>query len=139
MAKKSRGQKPPRPAGGLIPEPAAPPNYDDETPKFCLHHISSHFDVHCLSPSRQAAFAKTLQKLASSTWKELLLAPRHGQGFEWIRVSQIRAPIPLRFHGEPRFMVFRYDGKLPMGGTRVRDVYHVLWIEPEFGQLYDHG
>lgn len=36
-------------------------------------------------------------------------------------------------------MVFRYDGKLHMAGVRVRDVYHVLWIEPEFNSLYDHG
>jgi hypothetical protein len=35
--------------------------------------------------------------------------------------------------------MFRYDGRLPMGGIRVRDIYHVLWIEPEFGRLYDHG
>ena len=26
-----------------------------------------------------------------------------------------------------------------MSGVRVGEVYHVLWIEPEFGKLYDHG
>jgi hypothetical protein len=36
-------------------------------------------------------------------------------------------------------MVFRYHGKLPMAGVRVRDVYHVLWIEPGFGQFYAHA
>ena len=36
-------------------------------------------------------------------------------------------------------MVLRYKGKLPMAGIRVQDVLHILWIEPHFGDLYDHG
>ena len=75
----------------------------------------------------------------SSSQPARLLAPRHGQGSELIPAGDIRAPIPARFEAEPKFMVFRYHGKLPMAGVRVDDVYHVLWIEPEFGRLYDHG
>jgi hypothetical protein len=114
-------------------------SHDHETPKFCLHFIAGDFDVHALAADQQAAFAKTLQKLSSSTWRDLKLAPRHGQGTELIPRDQIRAPIPAQFQDEPRFMVFRYHGKLPMAGVRVRDVYHVLWIEPGFGQLYAHA
>jgi len=44
-----------------------------------------------------------------------------------------------QFQDQDKFMVFRYYGKLPMAGVWVADVYHVLWIEPEFGKLYDHG
>lgn len=122
-----------------VADPAVPPDYNEETPKFCLHFLGNGFDVHALTAQRQAAFAKTLQKLASSRWKDLLTAPRHGLGTEHILAGQFKAPIPARFQGEPRFMVFRYDGKLPMAGVRVRDVYHVLWIEPEFNSLYYHG
>ena len=139
MAKpKNRGQRP-QPAQGRFPEPAAPPDYDDESPKFCLNFLRDGFDVRALSAAGQAAFARTLQKLASSKWKDLITAPRHGQGTELIPASQIKAPIPPRFQDQPKFMVFRYDGKLPMVGVRVRDVFHVLWIEPEFGRLYDHS
>lgn len=134
---RGRGQRPAR-SSGRVPEAPPPPNYDNETPKFCLHHICAGYDVHALEASQQASFAKTLQKLAASTWKDLLLAPRHGQGFEYIPAAQIKAPIPTRFQGESRFTVFRYQGRLPMGGTRIRDVYHVLWIERMFGELYDH-
>jgi len=70
--------------------------------------------------------------------KDAITAPRHGQGTEHIATSKIKAPIPPQFEGRERFMVFRYDGKLPMAGVRVREIYHVLWIEPEFGRLYDH-
>lgn len=135
---KNRGKRP-QPAKGGFPEPAAPPDYDDVSPKFCLNFLRDGFDVHALDPAGQAAFAKTLQKLASSKWKDLITAPRHGQGTELIPASQIKAPIPPQFQDQPKFMVFRYDGKLPMAGVRVRDVFHVLWIEPEFGRLYDHG
>ena len=31
-------------------------------------------------------------------------------------------------------MVFRYDGRLPMAGVRVHDVFHMLWIEPELNR-----
>jgi hypothetical protein len=135
---KDRGKRPARPAGTLR-EPPTPPNHDDESPKFCLHHVCSDFDVQALTAQGQAAFARTLQKLAHSRWKDLITAPRHGQGSEFIPRAQIKAPIPERFQDTPRFLVFRYNGKLPMAGARVNDVYHVLWIEPNFNQLYDHS
>ena len=33
-------------------------------------------------------------------------------------------------------MVFRYDGRLPMAGVRVHDVFHMLWIEPELNRRH---
>lgn len=114
-------------------------SHDGESPKFCLHFLRSDFDVHALDAEKQASFAKTLQKLASSTWADIKRAPRHGQGTELIPAWEFRAPIPPQFQDQDKFMVFRYHGKLPMAGVRVDDIYHVLWIEPEFGKLYNHG
>jgi hypothetical protein len=135
---KNRGNRPASSGDKLVP-PSEPVNHDEESPKFCLRFLQRDFDVNSLSPASQAAFAKTLQKLAASPWKQLKLADRHGQGTELIPREQIRASIPAQFEDQAKFMMFRYDGRLPMGGTRVRDIYHVLWIEPEFGRLYDHG
>lgn len=135
---KNRGRRPAS-ARGAFPQPETPPDYNSETPKFCLNFLRPGFDVHALDTAGQAAFARTLQKLASLRWVDLITAPRHGQGTEFIPRARIKAPIPPRFEGEDRFMVFRYHGLLPMGGVRIRDVYHVLWIESEFGYLYDHG
>jgi hypothetical protein len=137
MAKgRNRGQQPRR-AEGKVSEPP-PRNYDDETPKFCLHYLRPGFDVHALDHDGQAALARTMQKLSSLTWKQLLQAGRHGAGFELIPAGQIGAPILARFGDVARFMVFRYSGQRPMGGYRVGDVYHILWIEREFGELYHH-
>ena len=36
-------------------------------------------------------------------------------------------------------MVLRYDGFRPMAGVRTADTFHVIWIELEFGRLYDHA
>ena len=117
------------------------PSHDnnEEPPKFCLHFLRKDFDVHALNTDGQASFAKTLQKLSTSRWKELVLAQRHGQGTELIPREQIKATIPPQFADQDKFLVFRYHGKRPMAGVRTGPVFHVLWIEPEFGKLYDHS
>ncbi len=66
-------------------------------------------------------------------------SPWQRHGTELIPAREFKAPIPVQFQDEPKFMVFRYDGKLPMAGIRVHDLFHVLRIEPEFNRLYDHG
>jgi hypothetical protein len=135
---KNRGIRP-KASQSAFEVPAVRVNYDDESPKFCLRFLRDGFDVHALDARRQAAFAKTLQKLSASRWKDLVVAPRHGLGTELIPAGELKPAIPVQFQDETKFMVFRYDGNLPMAGARVRDVYHVLWIEPEFNRLYDHG
>ena len=139
MAARDRGRRPLAATGKLREPPESLPDFNEETPKFCLHHLHEGFDVQALGQDGQAALAKTLQKLSASRWKELVTLPRHGQGTEFVPAAQIKAPIPAKFRSESRFMVFRYHGLLPMAGTRVRDVYHILWIEREFNDLYNHG
>jgi hypothetical protein len=34
---------------------------------------------------------------------------------------------------------FRCSGRLPMAGVRSGDVFHIVWIEARFNELYDHG
>ncbi len=52
--------------------------------------------------------------------------------------DSITEKIPVRFQDVDRFLVFRYLGKLPMVGVRVRDVLHILWIAPDFRRIYQH-
>lgn len=124
---------------GQLRTPEEPPDYDEETPKFCLHHLDSEYDVNNLDQEKQAAFAATLQKLCSLRWKQIITAPRHGNGAEFMPKSSIKARIPAKFQDVDRFLVLRYHAKRPMVGTRVKDVFHVLWIEREFNELYSHG
>jgi hypothetical protein len=135
---KNRG-KPPAGSNRTLPQALPPRDFNDETPKFCLAHLVDEYGLGQLTVSQQAAFAKTLRKLAQFKWKELLTGPKHAHGCELLPAGKFKAKIPARFEGEDRFMVFRYCGKLPMAGVRVLDVFHILWIEREFGELYDHG
>lgn len=70
---KNRGNRP-KASPNAFEVPAVRVDYDDESPKFCLRFLRDGFDVHALEARRQAAFAKTLQKLASSRWKDLITA-----------------------------------------------------------------
>jgi hypothetical protein len=135
---KNRGKRPPG-SRVVYDTPPLPADNNHEPPKFCLHFLRKDYDVHALNADGQAAFAKTLQKLSASHWKDLILAQRHGQGSEFIPRKQIKAPIPPQFEDKDKFLVFRYHGNRPMAGVRIGDIFHVLWIEPEFGRLYDHS
>jgi hypothetical protein len=122
-----------------ITAPPPPPNYDKSTPKFCLRHLHSDHDVGCLDQEHRAGFAMSLQSRARMTWQEIRQASRHGLGTERIPRAQIHPPIPDDFQDQESFTVLRYHGLLPMVGTRSKDVFHILWIEAKFGDVYDHG
>jgi hypothetical protein len=137
--KGNRGNRPKFSSSAKLTQAPAPINYDEQTPKFCLRHLHRDFNVKALTADKQADFALALQLRATMTWREIIMAPKHGLGAEHIPKGQIRAPIPRGFEDADQFLVLRYSGKLPMAGVRVQDVFHILWIEPEFGRLYDHG
>ncbi len=126
-------------SGATFPQAADPINFEDEHPKFCFRYLQSDFDVKSLPPERQIDLILQLQNLAQLPWKQIKLSNRHAFGTEWIPAAQIKGSPPASFADEARFMMFRYSGKLPMGGLRVRDVFHVFWVEKEFGDLYSHG
>ncbi|WP_309074615.1 hypothetical protein [Paenarthrobacter sp.] len=107
--------------------------------KFCLNHMQSGFSVEDLSKEARAEFAMALFKRRGMTWTEIQQAPKHGLGSEKMPASSIRAAIPRVFGDVENFLVLRYSGLLPMAGVRVGDVYHIVWLEPQFGDLYDHG
>jgi len=47
--------------------------------------------------------------------------------------------MPRAFSDETKVMAFRYKDKLPMVGVRVDDVYHILAVERQYNELYNHG
>ncbi len=73
------------------------------------------------------------------TWADIKTAGRHKKGTELMPANKIKPSIPERFQDADKFLVFRYSGMLPMLGVRINDVFHVLWIESSYGQVYDHS
>ena len=117
-----------------------PPNYEESHPIFCLQHLHGEFSVKHSSMTKdaKAAFAEQLESLASLTWATIKRAPRHGLGFEKIPVDQLKMSLPAIFEDEEDVMVFRYHGKLPMAGVRREATLHLVALERQFGELYDH-
>jgi hypothetical protein len=95
--------------------------------------------VESLPKERRAAFALSLQKRAQLTWQQIMMADKYGLGTEKLPAASIKASIPAKYQDAKEFLVMRYDGFRPMAGVRSNDVFHVLWIENEFGDLYNHG
>jgi hypothetical protein len=97
------------------------------------------FDVAALDQAGRASFGMALHDRRAMTWTQIILSGRHGFGTEMIPTGQLKGPIPPAFRDEDKFLMLRYRGKLPMGGVRVADTFHIIWLEPQFGDLYDHG
>lgn len=118
-----------------------PPNWDKEHPVFCLRHVHRDHDLKNadFQIASKAAFAVRLQTLASMTWNDIRLADRHGYGSEKLPVDDLSISLPSSFEDEDHVTVLRYDGLLPMVGVRRQSTFHILAIERQFGELYDHG
>lgn len=140
MADKRRKSRP-VPRTQQLPVADASGSTDDEHPLFCLRYLHPDHAVKSagLDRKKRAAFAERLQELASQTWSQLRKSGRHSQGFEFVDAAQIRPTLHGAFADVDKVMVFRYAGLLPMVGVRNGRVYHVLAVEAQFGDVYDHG
>lgn len=134
-----QGGKPNRKAVNSLATPLAPEDNNTATPVFCLGFIQPSCDVKRLPESQQADFAVALQDKARFTWKELTLNRKHSHGVATLPRRAIKKQIPERFSDEDRFHVLRYTGNnRAMVGVRAGKVFHILWIEKTFGDVYDH-
>lgn len=137
MAGKSKG-KPQFSAKELPVEEVA--SSDKLRPIFCLEHIRVPHDVKNpdLTKDQRSAFAERLQELASLSWSQLKMSGRHKQGFELMDVNRLKFKMPSAFEDTAKVHVFRYSGKLPMVGVRSNATFHILAVERQFGDVYDH-
>ncbi len=123
----------------LRPSPSSPELPDHNPPVFSLRYLDrGRYGLSACQQREKAAFADTLHKLSQLTWQELRLSQRHGLGYETIARQALRVPIPQHITDEVRFIAFRFYGKAPMVGYRVKELFYVIWLDRDF-TLYDHG
>ncbi|PND52554.1 MULTISPECIES: hypothetical protein [Rhodococcus] len=91
-----------------------------------------------MSEQQCRSFLVKWEKRAKLTWTELQSHDKHGLGTEKLP-SRIIKPSPPEELAQDRYTVFRHDGNLPFVGFRAGDVFHVLWIETRYSDLYNHG
>lgn len=124
-----------------IPEESRISLVSDDTPLFCF----TYFDHEILKKNKQHntdlcfCFLERLQKLSNLGWKAIMTSDRHGLGTEKIPIKQIKCSLPSIITPDVQhLLVFRAKGLLPFLGLRDKNIFHVLYIEPNFGVVYDH-
>jgi hypothetical protein len=124
----------------LKPKPVSTERSPEQlSPIFSLEHLQR---SHCVSAiadrSERGLFMDALLTLSRLSWAQINSAPRHGLGTERMPADQIKVKIPPCVTDDVNLLVFRWKGKLPFVGFRDGRVLNILWIEQNFGDLYDH-
>jgi len=130
-----------RKAGRIkAPEKVVEKSPEQQPPAFSFEHLQR---SHCISEmpdhSERGLLLEAFRKLGTMTWAQINSCHRHGLGYERMPFEKIHAPRPSCISDDTNLLVFRWKGKLPFVGFREGRVFHVLWVEVNFGDLYDHG
>lgn len=107
-------------------------------PVFCLKNLQKGFDLDEKEDS-DIAFVKRIRKLSTLSWHKIHGTQRHGFGTEKISQDSIKPQLPSIISDDTKLHAFRYNGNLPFVGFKNKNgVFHVLWIEHDYDDLYDH-
>ena len=112
-------------------------NIEINYPLFCFKHLQT-------KPKEDfkfyADFIERLKKLCNLSWKEINVTQKHGFGTEKIPVKQIKPELPKFVTPDVTDLtVFRANGdNRPFLGLRKNNVFHIIFLEEKFGDIYDH-
>ncbi len=119
-----------------IPKPtASEPKID--YPIFCFKHLKLDFKK---DHKFYFSFIERIHKLSNLTWNQINVADRHGFGIEKLPVGQIKPELPKFVTPDVTDLtVFRANGdNRPFLGLRKNNVFHVIFLEETFGDVYNH-
>lgn len=146
--KKKAGQKPlikSIPENNKVSIDNAIRDYAIQKPLFSFEYLCVNFinTTHNCSrnPRLFMDFVVRLQKLSELGWKEIRKSSRHGFGTEQIPIDKIKPQRPSCVTRDiNELTIFRADGsKHVFAGFMRHNVFFVLFIESNFGDLYDHS
>ena len=85
-------------------------------------------------------FLERLNKLSLLGWEEIRKSQRHSYGMEKIPIGKIKPQLPNFITPDIKELhVFRATGSNKVFvGLQQEDVFHVIFIEAEFGEVYKH-
>ncbi len=132
-----KGNAPDR--GRARPDPSVTGVEADESyPVLCLRFVQSRFGFEELTEKQRSEFIRKWAKRAQLSWTELVQHSRKGLGFENIPAHEIKRQAPESL-AAGRYLVMRHEGNHAVVGVRAGGAYRVLWIEANYGDVYDHG
>ncbi|MCA0380740.1 MAG: hypothetical protein LCH58_01160 [Bacteroidetes bacterium] len=110
-------------------------------PVFCFKYLQPCSYLKCNDASFFIEFLERMQKLGELGWKEIDKSGRHSFGTEKIPVKQIKPQLKpsILTPDVTELTVFRATGNnLPFLGIRLNDTFQVIYIETQFGDIYNH-
>lgn len=108
-------------------------------PIFGFKYLQEHSIKKCKDGKFFFDFLMRLKKLSELGWKSIDISGKHQYGMEKIPREEIKPSIPAFVTKEVPLFVFRAKGNnLPFVGVRQGKIFHVIFIETEFGDIYDH-
>lgn len=140
MAKNNNFKKPKQSKGKKIriAKSVEEEYYKFNYPVFCLKNLQKGFDL-SENNENDLSFIRRIRKLSTLTWQEIHCTQRHGFGTEKINQDSIKPQLPECISNDTILHAFRYKENLPFVGFKNKNgVFHVLYIEHEYNDLYDH-
>ena len=113
-------------------------------PLFSFRYLQPNSIKNCTQPDFFYDFLMRLNELSSNGWDKIRSSRRHDLGMESIPCNQFKPN--LKILGDTltddikKLHVFRADNKNhSFVGLQVGKVFHIFFIEAEFGDIYSHG
>lgn len=148
MAKKDKNKSFDSIVKGLKEESYSNPNIESlnsnpstDYPLFGFKYLKDDTHKDCKKSKFFIDFLDRLKKLSNLSWKEIEKSGRHKFGTEGIELGYFKPDIklPPQFSNKKKLTVFRATGdKHVFAGIREGNTFHIMYIESEFGDLYDH-
>lgn len=109
-------------------------------PIFCFKHLQTCSIQDCKDHLFFFKFLERLQKLSTLGWKNIEKSEKHGFGTEKLPKEQIIPSLPIFITPEIKHLtVFRANGdNRPFLGIRRQNIFHVIFIEAKFNDIYKH-
>lgn len=108
-------------------------------PLFSFRYLQHTSYTECKDLTFFPNFMKRLGKLSELGWKGINTSQRHSFGMEKLPQEIIKPQMPSIVTPEVQLFAFRATGNnLPFIGFREGKIFHILYIETTFGDIYNH-
>ncbi len=109
-------------------------------PLFSFRYLSKSSIEDCKDTSFLFDFIMRLKKLSELGWNEIRKSHRHAYGMEKLPIYKIKEKLPSLITSDvEELSVFRAAGNnLPFIGIQQGKIFHILFIEARFGDIYGH-
>ncbi len=110
-----------------------------EHPIFCFKYLHNDYSLEQCDDKQKVSFIQKLILLSSITWDLINKNDRLKLGYEKMPVTNLIPSCPKFITPDvEHLLVFRYQGKKPFLGHRNRFIFHIIFIEREYNEVYKH-